>query len=85
MSLKPVTLAESAARRLAGVADTLSDIADTVNAVCTRQMPPKGENFDFVVEHIARTTCGSETRIRAMLGVHCRCVTFQRRICAASE
>ena len=46
-----------AARRLAGVADTLSDIADTVNAVCTRQMPPKGENFDFVVEHIARTTC----------------------------
>lgn len=51
-----------AARRLAGVADTLSDIADTVNAVCTRQMPPKGENFDFVVEHIARTTCQTCTR-----------------------
>ena len=53
---------EAAARRLAGVADTLSDIADTVNAVCTRQMPPKGENFDFVVEHIARTTCQTCTR-----------------------
>lgn len=51
-----------AARRLANVADTLSDIADTVNAVCTRQMPPKGENFDFVVEHIARTTCQTCTR-----------------------
>lgn len=51
-----------AARRLAGVADTLSDIADTVNAVCARQMPPKGENFDFVVEHIARTTCQTCTR-----------------------
>ena len=51
-----------AARRLAGVADTLSDIADTVNAICTRQMPPKGENFDFVVEHIARTTCQTCTR-----------------------
>lgn len=51
-----------AARRLAAVADTLSDIADTVNAVCARQMPPKGENFDFVVEHIARTTCQSCTR-----------------------
>ena len=51
-----------AARRLANVADTLSDIADTVNAVCARQMPPKGENFDFVVEHIARTTCQTCTR-----------------------
>ena len=51
-----------AARRLSGVADTLSDIADTVNAVCARQMPPKGENFDFVVEHIARTTCQTCTR-----------------------
>lgn len=51
-----------AARRLASVADTLSDIADTVNVVCARQMPPKGENFDFVVEHIARTTCQTCTR-----------------------
>lgn len=51
-----------AARRLSAVADTLSDIADTVNAVCQRQLPPKGENFDFVVEHIARTTCQSCTR-----------------------
>ena len=51
-----------AARRLSAVADTLSDIADTVNAVCTRQMPPKGETFDFVVEHIARTTCQTCTR-----------------------
>jgi len=48
-----------AARRLASVADTLTDIANTVNAVCTRQIAPKGENFDFVVEHIARNTCQS--------------------------
>ena len=46
-----------AARRLAGVADTLSDIADTVNAVCERQSPPRGETFDFVVEHTARVVC----------------------------
>ena len=51
-----------AARRLASVADTLSDIADTVNAVCARQMPPKGESFDFVVEHTARAVCKSCTR-----------------------
>ena len=51
-----------AARKLASVADTLSDIADTVNAVCQRQMPPKGESFDFVVEQVARTTCQSCTR-----------------------
>ena len=51
-----------AARKLSAVADTLSDIADTVNAVCRRQMPPKGENFDFVVEQVARTTCQSCTR-----------------------
>ena len=51
-----------AARRLSGVADTLSDIAETVNAVCARQMPPRGENFDFVVEHVARTTCKTCTR-----------------------
>ena len=51
-----------AARRLSSVADTLSDIAETVNAVCTRQMPPRGENFDFVVEHVARTTCKTCTR-----------------------
>lgn len=30
----------SAARKLSGVADTLSDIAETVNAVCSCQMPP---------------------------------------------
>ncbi len=47
----------SAARRLSGVADTLSDIADTVNAVCERQLPPRGESFDFVVEHTARKVC----------------------------
>ena len=52
----------SAARRLASVADTLSDIADTVNAVCARQMQPKGETFDFVVEHTARAVCQSCTR-----------------------
>ena len=51
-----------AARKLSAVADTLSDIADTVNAVCQRQMPPKGESFDFVVEQVARTTCQSCTR-----------------------
>ena len=44
------------------MADTLSDIADTVNAVCQRQLPPKGETFDFVVEQVARTTCQSCTR-----------------------
>lgn len=46
-----------AARRLSGVADTLSDIAETVNAVCERQLPPRGETFDFVVEHTARRVC----------------------------
>lgn len=46
-----------AARRLSGVADTLSDIAETVNAVCERQLPPRGESFDFVVEHTARRVC----------------------------
>ena len=51
-----------AARKLSAVAYTLSDIADTVNAVCQRQMPPKGESFDFVVEQVARTTCQSCTR-----------------------
>ena len=51
-----------AARKLSAVADTLSDNADTVNAVCQRQMPPKGESFDFVVEQVARTTCQSCTR-----------------------
>lgn len=47
----------SAARRLAGVADSLSDIADTVNEVCERQLPPKGETYDFVVEYAARHVC----------------------------
>ena len=51
-----------AARKLSAVADTLSDIADTVNAVCQRQLPPAGETFDFVVEQVARTTCQSCTR-----------------------
>ena len=46
-----------AARRLSGVADALSDIADTVNEVCERQLPPKGETFDFVVEYTARHVC----------------------------
>lgn len=48
-----------AARRLTHIADTLSDIADTVNAVCAARTPPKGESYDFVVEHVARTTCRS--------------------------
>lgn len=46
-----------AARRLSGIADSLSDIADTVNEVCERQLPPKGETFDFVVEYTARHVC----------------------------
>ena len=49
------------AGRRAG-SSTLTDIADTVNAVCQRQLPPKGETFDFVVEQVARTTCQSCTR-----------------------
>lgn len=48
-----------AARRLGLVADTLSDIAETVNAVCERQLPPRGESFDFVVEQTARSVCQS--------------------------
>lgn len=47
----------SAARRLSGVADSLSDIADTVNEVCERQLPPKGETYDYVVEYAARHVC----------------------------
>ena len=46
-----------AARRLATIADTLSDIAATVNAVCERQAPPRCESFDFVVEYAARQVC----------------------------
>ncbi len=46
-----------AARRLSGVADSLADIAATVNEVCERQSPPKGETFDFVVEYAARHVC----------------------------
>lgn len=46
-----------AARRLTNVADTLSDIAETVNAVCERQLPPKGETYDFVVDFAARQVC----------------------------
>ena len=47
----------SAARRLSTVADTLSDIAETVNAVCERQLPPKGETFDYVVDYAAHQVC----------------------------
>lgn len=46
-----------AARRLSTVADTLSDIADTVNAVCARQLPPRGETYDFVVDYAAQHVC----------------------------
>ena len=46
-----------AARRLATIADTLSDIAATVNAVCDRQSPPGGDSFDYVVEYAARQVC----------------------------
>ena len=52
-----------AARRLNGIADTLSQIAATVNEVCARQLPPKGESYDFVVEYAARHICqGCERR-----------------------
>ena len=51
-----------AARRLSAVADTLSDIADTVNAVCERQLPPRGETYDFVVEYAAQHICQSCAR-----------------------
>lgn len=47
----------SAARKLSGVADTLSDIAETVNAVCSCQMPPRGESYDYVVEFCAQHLC----------------------------
>ena len=47
----------SAARKLSGVADTLSDIAETVNAVCNCQMPPRGESYDYVVEFCAQHLC----------------------------
>lgn len=65
-----------AARKLSAVADTLSDIADTVNAVCQRQLPPKGETFDFVVEQVARTTCQSCTR-RSRRQTRARAVTLR--------
>ena len=47
----------SAAHKLSGVADTLSDIAETVNAVCSCQMPPRGESYDYVVEFCAQHLC----------------------------
>ena len=47
----------SAARKLSSVADTLSDIAETVNAVCSCQMPPRGESYDYVVEFCAQHLC----------------------------
>ena len=34
---------------------------------------------------MARAAVGSATSSRAMLGVHCRCVTLWRRTCAAME
>lgn len=52
----------AAARRLSNVADTLSDVAETVNAVCSRQMPPRGEGFDLVVEYTAQHLCRSCAR-----------------------
>ena len=47
----------SAARKLSGVADTLSDIAETVNAVCSCRMPPRGESYDYVVEFTSQHLC----------------------------
>lgn len=52
----------TAARRLAGVADTLTDIAETVNAVCERQAPAQNETYDFVVDFAARQVCQSCAR-----------------------
>lgn len=46
-----------AARRLAGVADTLSDISRTVRAVCARQATPGAETYDFVAEYTAQHLC----------------------------
>lgn len=47
----------TAARRLNAVADTLSDIAATVNAVCERENAGKTETYDFVVDYAARRVC----------------------------
>ncbi|MDD6320281.1 MAG: SpoIIE family protein phosphatase [Oscillospiraceae bacterium] len=54
-----------AARRLCVVADTLSDIAATVTAVCDRQTPPRGESYDFVVEYTAQHLCQNCARRNA--------------------
>ena len=53
-SQKP-TLA-GAAGRLNAVGQALSDIADTVNAVCEK-LPPRGENYNWVVEQVVRELC----------------------------
>lgn len=45
-----------AAGRLNAVADALTDIADTVNAVCEK-MPKRGEDFNWVVDQVARELC----------------------------
>lgn len=45
------------AGRLSDVAEALADVADTVNAVCERQLPPRGENYDFVVDYTVRRLC----------------------------
>ena len=43
-----------AARRLNAVADSLSDIADTVNAVCDRQLTPRVIHHKIVLAGISR-------------------------------
>ena len=45
------------AGRLSAVAQALADVGDTVNAVCAHGAPPRGENFDFVVDYTARRLC----------------------------
>ncbi|MGN0976265.1 MAG: SpoIIE family protein phosphatase [Gemmiger sp.] len=47
----------TAARRLNAVADTLADIAATVDAVCERETAARGETYDFVVDYAARRVC----------------------------
>ena len=52
-----------AAGRLSVVGDALTDIAQTVNAVCEK-LPPRGEDFNWVVEQTAEELCRSCARCR---------------------
>ena len=42
--------------RLTAVADALADVAETVEEV-SRRLPPRGENFNYVADHVARELC----------------------------